>query len=913
MTYAYLRPALNINEDFETSTGTAAWDDWTESAVATGVQELSGASAYGGSGKSVRIPDGESLYQTFILNFTSGRAVDEKMDLLMDFYGKPSTGYIDGPFFQLFLYDGVTLTYAYDFHNREWVDATDLTEATSPGYWIPMRDTFYADWTHFTLPRIIAATEAGADVEDTWGMRMKVSVINDDGTGALDIDEWRISYAPTNYSAEKVGRYIALGDGINYPLKYDTLTGDISELSLHPPYAGTNTLPTTSTTSSGGFLTDSYYYGYLYIFIDDKLSEYSAAPLGVAASSGAYTEQAPASGSNVGKITSDFQSIVIPNTDDAPTTDNPDITSIASFRTRGYASKLDAENDLFAGLVYFEGTCDATGAGATIDSTLSDDDLVAQGIMSDFGFGAQQQPAPHYSVAHAFRSRLWVGGGRDYRDGMATVTEGSVEVVGVAQGGSVPATNWGRSLVGMSARFSSDTREYDVEDYWYPDDDGSTTSVERLILTEPYAGSTGTVSYIVRPKRGRIWFSEEGAPNAFSNGGFLLLDGSEGEEVTLIGQAGSNLIACTPNATFSFSYLDYPSESGQTMQAISRGLGCVAPGSFVEVDGLAYWLSERGPVRCDGATVSLLDGHLRDMFTDPDDASYIPRRRSTGLVEASGAHMVKDQSVLWSVRSKAKENLVLVFNYIYQTWDILEYRHRIDNLVTVDDAAGDPRVLIQDEFGYTWKADVGYVDGAGEVNNHGQLTGQVQSASSLALELSSLQTTFTATNSKNFPSGATGLDGAYVKIIAGTGAGQIRRIDISSGSNIYINEPWDTEPDTTSLWELGGIDWVWRFKHSDLGRYSMVKRLKFLQIQQPESITHGVADVKFYPNRSALDWATQEEIEPARLALGRDGRTSTGASDAAGYTLAVEISGDGPENPMEIVGLSVTMELGEQD
>lgn len=910
MTYSYLRPALNLNEDFEASTGTAAWDNWIESA---GVLEISGAGAYGPSGKSVRIPDGESLYQDMTFLAGSGRSIDQKMDLLMDFQGKPNAGYCDGPFFQAFLYTGGALTYAYDFHNREWVDATALTEATSPGYWVPMRDTFYADWTHFTLPRIIAPVEAGSDVSDTFTFRMKVSVTNDDGLVAFDIDEWRLSYAPTQYSAERVGRYIALGDGINYPLKYDTLTGDISELSLHPPYAGTNTLPSTSTTSTGGFLTDSYYYGYLYIFIDDNLSEYSAAPLGVASSSGVYTEQAPASGSNVGKITNDFQSIVIPNSDAAPTTDNADITSIAVFRTRGYASKIDAENDLYAGLVYFEGTCDATGAGATIDSTLSDDDLVTQGIMSDFGFGAQQQPAPHYSVARAFRSRLWVGGGRDYKDGIVTVAEGSVEVVGVAQGGSVPATNWGRSLVGMTVRFSTDTREYDVEDYWYPDDDGSTTSVERLILTEEYAGSSGTVPYLARPKRGRIWFSEEGAPNAFSNGGFLLLDGSEGEEVTLIGQAGNNLIACTPSATFAFNYQDYPSEAGQTMQAISRGLGCVAPGSYVEVEGLAYWLSERGPVFCDGSSVRLMDGHLRDMFTDPNDASYIPRRRSTGLVEASGAHMVKDQSVLWSVRTKAKENLVLVYNYIYQTWDILEYRHRIDSLVTVDDAAGDPRVLIQDEFGHTWKMDVGAVDGAGEVNNHGQLVGQVQSASNLAMGLSSTQTTFTATNSKNFASGATGLDGAYVKIIGGTGVGQVRRIDISSGANVYINEAWETEPDTTSIWELGGIDWVWRFKHSDLGMYSKIKRLKFLQIQQPESITQGVADVKIYPNRSALDWATQEEVDPARLALGRDGRTATGTSDAAGYTLAVEISGSGPENPMEIVGLSVTMELGEQD
>lgn len=913
-TYTFLRHALNPNSDFETSTGTAAWDNWVESA---GVLELSGASAYGGSGKSARVPDGESLYQDITMNDGGdGIRVDYEMDLLMSMQAKPSTGYCDGPFFQLFLYDtsgtADVLAYTYDFHNREWVDSTGSTEAAEPGYWVPLRDTFYTDWTEFALPRIIAPIEAGADVADTWKLRMKVSVSNDAGSGALDIDNWKISYAPRRFTAEQVGRFICLSDGVNYPVKYDLQTTGITELSLHPPYAGDNTLPTTSTTSSGGFLTDSYYYGFLYVFSNGDIAEYSAPPLGVASSSGAFTEQAPASGSNVGKITVDFGSLEIPNAETLKDTNNAEVQFIHLFATRGYALQRAAEDDLFAGLVYYVGSEEAD-ASASIDHTVSDDDLVQRGILSDFSFGPQQIPAPHYSEAHAFRSRLWVAGGRDFINGKITVTRFSNKVTGVVSGGSVPGTDWGRSVERMSLCITSENAQYDIEEYVYPEDDG-TSSAEYINITEGARETTGTYNYRIKPKRGRVWFSEEGAPHAFSVSGFLILDGDEGGEVTMIGNAGQNLVACTPEATFAFSYAEYPTEGGQSMQAISRGFGCIAPGSFVEVDGLAYWLSARGPVVCDGASVRLLDSHLRDMFTDPDDQDYIPRRRSTGLAEASAAHHVKDQSIWWSVRTKGKENLILVFNYVYQSWDILKYDHRIDSLATVDDAAGDPRVMIQDEFGYTWKADVGTVDGAGEVNNHGQLKGQVVSASQLALQLSDDQRIFVPAMSKNFPSSPqTGLDGCHVKIVAGTGAGQTRRIDKSSGANIYINEAWTTEPDTTSVWELGGISWNWRFKNADLGQYTRVKRLKYLAVQQPETVTQGRAEVKVYPNRSPLDWAEQEGIAKPVILTGREGRTETGLSDAAGYTLSIELSGDGPENPMEISGLSVTMEQGEQD
>lgn len=912
--YAWPRPALNLNYDL-TSVSVNDFTSWTE---AGGVTALTGGSAYGGSGASASIPDGGSMYQDITLKDSNGCWVSMSEDLRLDLVAKPLASLCDGLGIQVFLYDGSTLKYTYDFHAGKWEspEESDLTptEDEQTSYWLALKDNVYTDWTAFHLPRIYAPIEAGVDVEDDWKLRIRLRVDNTSGGAAMGVDNIRLSYWASTVKTDTVGQFTVFSNGHNYPVKHDAKGDTVTELSLHPPYAGTNSLPTVTTATTGGFLEDSLYYGYVYFFLNPDIPEYSAPPLGVQASSGAFTQQV-GSGTNTHTIDVDYTGLELPNSETNKTTDNTVGTRVVQFRTKGYSQQQDAEDDIYAGLVYYEGEA---AVGGTITSTLSDDDLVDQGGLSDFGVSAIHVAAPHFTVSHAYRSRLWVAGGREYTNGSVTVTQNSKEVVGVAEGGSDAATLWGRGVEFMTFTRDTDGRQYDIEEFWYENDDGA-SGTERIILTEDYAGASGAkASYSIRPKNGRVWFSEEGNPGAFSASGFLLLDGAEGDAVTMIGHAGQYLVACTKDSTFLFNYGEYPTESGQSMQAVSRDLGCVAPRTFTEIDGVAYWLSARGPVRCEGGRVELLEPALRDMFTDPDDPDYVVRRRYSQLADdCCAAHNVADQSWALAVRTKnAKQgcDVVILYNHVFDTWDILRYNNGIANIFEATDDDGNPRLMCADAHGHIWKMNVGYTDGAGEVNNSGQLRGKVETGSTLFADISAGDALFVAAQGLNDPSPANiNLDGVYIKAMAGTGKGTVRRIHHSTANVVYFDEALDTAWDSTTVWALGGIDWEWRFKNTDLGSPGHVKSMKFMQVDESPLGATGTAEVRVYPNNGDRDWHTEKGIPQRIFHTGHGGRRKVTLDDAAGYALRIKIRGDGPENPLEIRHLSATMESRESD
>lgn len=912
--YAWSRPDINLNYDLEAGTG-PSWTDWTASAS---VAVISGASAYGGSGESANIPDTEDLQQDVPISDANGRRISLQEDLRLDFAAKPLSTLCDGLGIQVMLYDSTTLKYTYNFHDGKWEAPDDTVAAPAEDdqstYWLSLDNTAYSDWTLFDMPRIYAISEAGSDVADSWLLRIKLRVDNHAGAAAMGVDNIRLSYWASTVESWSVGQYTVFSNGHNYPVKHDTKSATISELSLHPPYAGSNSLPTVTTATTGGSLEDDLYYGYIYAFVDPRLTEYSALPLGVQTSSGAFTQQV-GTGTNTHTISTDYSALELPNSENNKTTDNTVGTRVVQWRTMGYVEQQDAEDDVYAGLVYFE--AEAAVAG-TIVSTLSDDDLKDQGGLSDFASSLIQIPCPQFTIGHAFRSRLWVAGGREYKNGFAVVTQNSDEVVGITTGTATAPTYWGRGTNYMTFQRDSDGRQYDIEEYWYHNDDGS-SGVERIVLTEDYAGATSSgASYTIRPKDGRVWFSEEGNPASFSTGGFLLLDGAEGDAVTMIGHAGQYLVACTKNATFVYNYTEYPNEGGKAMTAISRDLGCIAPRSFTEIDGTSYWLSSRGPVKCTGASVELLDPALRDMFTDPDDDDYVLRRAHNQLADdCVGAHDVANQSWVLAIRTRTSKqgcNVAIVYNYVYQTWDILRYNNGIGSLQLVDDDNGNPRLCMTDSHGHSWKMNVGLTDGVGEVNNTGQLRGKVVTGTLVGANISSASYLYVAAFGLNGAgSSSMNLDGVYIKAIAGTGKGDVRRIHHSNATTVFWEEAVDTAWDTTTVWELGGIEWAWEFKKTDLGLPAHVKSMSFMEIDQGRQGATGRATVKVYPDNETVDWNTHKGLLPRRFPTGVDGRRMVGLDDAAGYVLRVQISGEGPNNPLEIRHLAATMDTRERD
>lgn len=904
--YSWPRFSGLTNGDFAAGAGTT-FTDWTNSGT---VNEL----ATGGVG-GTRAPELEgsaTIYQDKALASGSGRNIDRFHDQRLSFYGKVTAGTVTGVQVRALLYNGSsTLLYYYDFYAGEWKAIGTYTATTAPYFGIYPNASL--DWTIYNLPRILAPAEAGSDVAESYKIRVAFTNASSGGSAnKFGVDDVVLSpYQGATRVLPPLGRFMVCYNGLNYPVKYDLRTGGVTELSLPPPYHTANSaLPTVTSLNSTGSLTESHYYGFLYIFQNNANGERSGTPYGVALSSAYYTQQV---GAGHDTITHDFSAIELPNAEDDRDTDNDEITHIQVFRTLGYADIEQATRDLEAGLVYYEGT---VAINATHTSTLTDENLLKQGALSDYIADPTAAPMPNFDVACIWRDRLWVSGGPEYRLGFVNVTQNSAFVEGNDEGSTAPYTRWGRGITGYTFRLSGSSTDYDVESYIYPDD--YSTNNEGVFLTEQFREASGsTQDYIARPKNGRVVFSEEGKPYATGFSNIILLDGDQSAKVTMLVPAGNNLVMATRRDTYAMNYGAEPLDSGGVAASIRRGVGCIGRESAAECEGFAFWLSDEGIVRSNGQSAEIISHHLRRIFTDREDADYIVRRRNNGMaVDAYGVCYEARHQYLLAVRTRSGRqgaNLVIVYNYLLDSWDLYRVPCGISKWSKGEDDKGNPVLLFSDPYGGLWKWDIGYVDGAGENNNHGKLKGRFVSTDTLTDVLSDTAVLFTASHSNNFSSATLGLENAVVRIVSGAGEGQERRIVRATGTTIYRDAPWDTAPDTDSVWEIGSIPCLLKLKASDFGARGAIKRLKQLGVDYDRESLGGSVLVEAFSDDNDASRQDMNGVAGKPFTTAGSGRAMVGLDDAAGYLVRITLDASGAENPLRIRGLSLVYVKGEDD
>lgn len=906
-THTWPRLGSLLNPSFTYSGG---FTSWTTSGT---VNQLSGASAYGGSGDSAELEGDGTIYQDLAFASASGRFLDRNRDQSLTFYGKVTAGTVTLIKVRVLLLTGASaLSHYYDFFLGKWIAAGSYTVTTAPYFGIEPSDS--ADYTIYRLPRILAPNEASNAVTESYIIR--VAFTNDSGGGASNkftIDEAIL--APHTHARQPLNfaRFMVCYDGQNYPVKYDRLTGQVTELSLHPPYHTSNSaLPTVTASNGAGSLTASSYYGFVYIFENRNNGERSGTPYGIALSSAYYTQVLAGAEDT---IAHDFSAIELPNSEDARTTNNTaEITHISVFRTLGNTDQEQVLADLEAGLVYYEGTIED---GATHTSLLSDANLLKQGALSDYIADPSATAMPMFDVACIWRDRLWCSGGPEFRLGFVNMTNNSSFVEGNDVTATAPHTKWGRMVEGYTFKVAGDTDEYDVEAFLYPGDRGAND--ESLVLSEVYRGSTGnTKDYLLRPKHGRVFFSEEGKPYATGFSNSIMLDGDQGGKVTMLVPAGNNLVMATAQHTYAMNYGGEPLDSGGVAASIRRNLGCIGSMSAAECNGLAFWLSDQGVVRCDGQRVDVVSHAVRRIFVDREDEDYILRRRSNGMaVDAYGVHYPARNQYLLAIRTRSGRqgaNLILCYNYLLDTWDILRSSIGIAGWSPCEDEKGNPILLFTDPYGGVWKWDHSYVDCAGENNNHGRLTGRFISTATLSdTLLDDPGGLFIASMSNNFSSATLGLENAYIKIVSGTGVGQERRIVTNTTKIIYRDTPWDIAPDSDSVWEIGGISCVWRLKRADFGQRGNIKRLKHLMMDYDRQDLAGLVKVQTYIEDKDVSVQAENDSAGKPFTTGLNGRAQIGLDDTAGYLVRVEIDASGPENPLRVRGLGLSLTSGEKD
>ncbi len=751
MAYSYTWPRYNIiqNGGFESNTGTSP-TGWT---VGAGTPEAVATNPYTGS-NSLEMDPGDEISQAIPIFQTTGTvsdghwlSIDEPYLLTFFEVMEDATA---GPEFYVrvrLLDENSDAIYEYDFVHAKWIPVSDAGQSTRYYLHIEGSRTASTDYNQIQLPKINAMRSAGADVDDDFSLEVAFVYGGSTG-GTVIIDDIELSRWPADVVALRIGRWTVVSNGLNYPVKYDSVSGDVTELSLPMPYYtlnGGQDIPTMTASSSGaGELESDKYYAYAYTFVDEDQDEEGPFAFGVYSQSGLFYDTP---GGINDTFTLAFANVDYPNTESDKTTDNANITHLRIWRSGGYASEEALKQKFQSGIeLFFDGELDLSASTSYV-STASDEDL--QGLRATtYIYDPERDVMPNFSLGAVFRGRLFVAGGPTFTEGIVSVTNDNHYVTGVdgtmsvSHTDSVPPTNWNRSVEGMNFQVDGDSKIYHIEQYIYRGDDGTTTTAESLYLSKPYAGSTNsTAGYRIWPEGGRVWYSEEGAPFQGRVTGWFTVDSGRSSAITGLVPAGQVLLAFTRDATYAYGYEARPGEGDEAVP-LTRAFGCISPGSTVEVRGHAFWLSAEGVAAYSyGAKPEVISDAVSGIFSDPSDPDYLARDPHTQLAtEAQAVHYWPESQYLLAYKSvNAREgcDTVLVYNYFFDSWDIFRLRNELKRWFWSVDDEGNEILCFCDTFGATWVWWSHESDGAGNPGYLGTLTGLVTSADATSLTDSS--------------------------------------------------------------------------------------------------------------------------------------------------------------------------------
>lgn len=431
----------------------------------------------------------------------------------------------------------------------------------------------------------------------------------------------------------------------------------------------------------------------------------------------------------------------------------------------------------------------------SFNSTNTDSDLTATSAValigtdgSDLAVSVNSEP-PNWkrSIVH-HKGRMWLAGQWNYREGAVILTSGSATVTGIQ-------TNWTSAMVGWEFWPAGYTRSYTIT--------AVNTSAQTLTLETTYGGSSDAYSYyaLTPPvlnsqgggERRTIYFSEAGRPCSFDLGKSVTLpeEADSGEVIGMISYNNVLMVACEKRLV-RLAYSVRPHQDAQAYTALYRGL--VALRAVVHADGVIYLMDRRGIYMFSGSADEDVSAPIRPMFDGTASKWRINWRQSEYF---HAAHFPEDATIKFFVvlTGGAYPQHALCYHYRQQRWWIEEYpvpvmsscSGEMDGRSVVFLGTSGRRVLLANE---------GCLDGV-SASSPVTVRGTVTSSGLVSI----------ADSSANFSSSLVGIS---VRIVAGTGAGQQRTISAVSGTTLTVDVPWLVKPDTTSVYQIGGIKWSYR-------------------------------------------------------------------------------------------------------
>lgn len=461
-------------------------------------------------------------------------------------------------------------------------------------------------------------------------------------------------------------------------------------------------------------------------------------------------------------------------------------------------------------------------SSSSLNSTKTDTALKTQTAVpladadgGDLAISRFSVPPNHKSVLAHHLDRMFAAVDIEYRRGVVAVTLGSKTVTGIG-------TEWTEEMKGRFLFISGIELQIEI--------DSVDVINQTLTLKSAYLGNTdGYAAYGVVPataERRLVYYSEAGLPEAWPPTNSFAVP-PDGDELTGLMPRGSFLYVLERQHIYRFTFRSNPATDGYLFPVSNRG--AINNRCWVIVEDTAYMLDEAGIHSFGGAESKPLSLTIRDMFGSQSGGKFRINWSASRYFHA--VHSPAEEQIRWFVALSGSylPRHALVYDFRQERWWIEEFAEPIGSSVR-GFMARNPQIYL----GGQHKRVLAF--GAGPLDGPNQNGGTVRSKATSA-------TRFTLSDTAAKFETGTALEGVPVVIVSGRGKGQMRLIsEVVSGTKIAVTQPWLTTPDSTSVYQIGGVPWRWRGG--------------WMRLEPTKGVTSRSVDLSFLPTATdaTMDW-----------------------------------------------------------
>jgi hypothetical protein len=410
--------------------------------------------------------------------------------------------------------------------------------------------------------------------------------------------------------------------------------------------------------------------------------------------------------------------------------------------------------------------------------------------------------------------------------GTVKYNRGTVAASGTAITGN--GTDWVSTMVGRYIEIAGQTAPRKITVF---------NSATSLTVDASTSASSGT-SYTIVPEqsnRRQVDFSEPDEPESVPAVNVFTVQESANDDDDIIGAMplGSSLFLFGKRNKYAFSYSVLPTVDGSVRYVEDRGV--FNHFCWDVYENAAYMMDDSGPYIFSGGGSQEIGAQIQDLWRKDGDGDKLDFTKTDQFhVKVDRAKNRAYFFVSFIGDSGNYPTRALVYNIRRKTWDNYEFPQMIGSAATIQ-ISGETRTVFGAEDSNIYIADKGNTD--------------VVTAEVIGTATGSSGTTLTDSGA----SFAAAVIGASVYIYEGTGKGQRRTITARTSTQLTV-AAWTTNPDTTSKYVVGAIEWNWKSKAFGFPEDD-IRNKREVSIDFKPTTGDQRIDVRFYYNHSATPLA----------------------------------------------------------